>query len=61
MDFDVCIYTNIMSEHLDVHGSFDNYLRAKLELFQKCKDTGIQVLNKEQGRECAVKSISAKG
>ncbi len=47
MDFDVCIYTNIMSDHLDVHGNFDNYLRAKLELFQKCKDTGIQVLNKD--------------
>lgn len=47
MDFDVCVYTNIMSDHLDVHGSFDNYFRAKLELFQKCKDTGIQVLNKD--------------
>lgn len=47
MDFDICIYTNIMSDHLDIHGNFNNYFRAKLELFQKCKDTGIQVLNKD--------------
>ena len=47
LDFDVCVYTNIMSDHLDVHGSFDNYLRAKLELFRKCKDTGIKVLNRD--------------
>ena len=47
VEFDVGIYTNISSEHLDIHGSFDNYLRSKMRLFQKVKSDGIKVLNKD--------------
>jgi UDP-N-acetylmuramoyl-L-alanyl-D-glutamate--2,6-diaminopimelate ligase len=32
-DFDVAIVTNITHEHLDYHGSFDEYLAAKARLF----------------------------
>ena len=30
MEFDVSAYTNITSEHLNIHGSFENYLACKL-------------------------------
>lgn len=31
MDFDGLIFTNISPEHIESHGSFENYLNAKLE------------------------------
>lgn len=47
VNYDAAIYTNISSDHLDEHGSFDNYIAAKMRLFEKVKDDGIRVLNKD--------------
>lgn len=47
VNFDVGVYTNISSDHLDVHGNFDNYIAAKMRVFEKVKDDGIRVLNKD--------------
>ncbi|MDX1430030.1 MAG: UDP-N-acetylmuramoyl-L-alanyl-D-glutamate--2,6-diaminopimelate ligase, partial [Rhodothermales bacterium] len=33
LDFDVAVFTNLTQDHLDFHGSFDDYLRAKKLLF----------------------------
>ena len=33
--YDVAVMTNVTHEHLDYHGTFDNYLQAKLKLFEK--------------------------
>ena len=38
-EFDIGIVTNITHEHLDYHGSFENYLAAKSRLFSSLKDT----------------------
>jgi len=35
IDFDIGVLTNITHEHLDYHGSFDEYRSAKSALFQK--------------------------
>lgn len=43
--FDVGIFTNISRDHLDFHGTFENYLKAKLHLFDLLKDDGFAVLN----------------
>lgn len=32
--FDVAVFTNLTPEHLDSHGSFENYQRAKAKLFK---------------------------
>lgn len=32
--YEVAVMTNITHEHLDYHGSFDNYLNAKIKLFR---------------------------
>ena len=45
MEFDVSAITNITSEHLNIHGSFENYLESKLMLFKQTKKEGTSVLN----------------
>jgi UDP-N-acetylmuramoyl-L-alanyl-D-glutamate--2,6-diaminopimelate ligase len=44
-EFDVGVVTNITHEHLDQHGSFENYRAAKARLFQSLQST----LPKPQG------------
>jgi UDP-N-acetylmuramoyl-L-alanyl-D-glutamate--2,6-diaminopimelate ligase len=34
IDFDVAIFTNLTQDHLDFHGTFDDYRRAKRRLFE---------------------------
>ena len=38
-EFDVGVITNITHEHLDQHGSYENYLAAKARLFQALEKT----------------------
>jgi UDP-N-acetylmuramoyl-L-alanyl-D-glutamate--2,6-diaminopimelate ligase len=45
MSFDVSAYTNVTSEHLNIHGSFENYLESKKMLFKQTKKDGYCVLN----------------
>ncbi len=47
MQYDVAVYTNITSEHLNIHGSFENYVACKLQLFKQTKSDGICILNKD--------------
>ena len=35
--YEAAIFTNLTQDHLDFHGSMENYLRAKAELFKKCR------------------------
>lgn len=39
VDFDISVVTNITHEHLDLHGSWENYRDAKALLFRKLTDT----------------------
>lgn len=45
MSFDIAAYTNITSEHLNIHGSFENYMDSKLNLFRQTKKDGYAILN----------------
>ncbi len=45
IDFDCAVFTNLHREHIESHGSFENYYRAKQELFQVTKN--IHVVNAE--------------
>lgn len=43
IDLDCAVFTNLHREHLESHGSFENYMNAKRKLFAKTK--GRHVLN----------------
>ena len=44
--FDVAAFTNLTEDHLDFHGTMENYCDAKAELFRRC---GKAVLNADDG------------
>jgi UDP-N-acetylmuramyl tripeptide synthase len=43
--FDVVSFLNLYPEHIDSHGSFENYKDCKLKLFKSVKKNGIAVVN----------------
>ncbi|MEG2351605.1 MAG: Mur ligase family protein, partial [Bacilli bacterium] len=47
ISYDVSVITNVTSEHLNIHGSFENYLDCKCQLFRQTKKSGFSVLNKD--------------
>ncbi len=43
IDFDCAVFTNLSREHIEAHGSFENYYQAKQELFKNTAN--IHILN----------------
>lgn len=41
--FNVGIYTNLTRDHLDFHGTFENYLKAKMKLFDISKTAAVNI------------------
>ena len=41
LKYDIVAFTNVTGDHLNIHGSFDNYLESKLKLINLVKDNGI--------------------
>lgn len=37
LDFDAAVFTNLTQDHLDYHGTFENYAEAKSKLFSQAK------------------------
>lgn len=46
LEFEVAIFTNLTRDHLDYHGSMENYLAAKKKLFTMCKSAVINADDK---------------
>ncbi len=42
IEFDVAIFTNLSLDHVDYHGSFSHYLKAKTKLFQQLREEGVK-------------------
>ncbi|WP_160680129.1 UDP-N-acetylmuramoyl-L-alanyl-D-glutamate--2,6-diaminopimelate ligase [Clostridium sp. C8-1-8] len=42
-EFDVGVFTNITQDHLEEHGTMENYKKAKLKLFKMCKNAVVNV------------------
>jgi UDP-N-acetylmuramoyl-L-alanyl-D-glutamate--2,6-diaminopimelate ligase len=62
VSFDVAVLTNLTHEHLDYHGSLENYGRAKRRLFES-KDLKYAVINIDDdfGRELLVSMPGSVG
>jgi UDP-N-acetylmuramoyl-L-alanyl-D-glutamate--2,6-diaminopimelate ligase len=45
LSFDAGIFTNLSSEHLDLHETMENYFQAKKQLFDMLNDNGIAISN----------------
>lgn len=58
IDFDAAVFTNLSPEHIESHGGFDNYRKAKSELFRKTKN--IHIINLDDKNAQYFLSISAK-
>ena len=58
IDFDVAILTNLSKEHIESHGSFENYKAAKGKFFNDVK--GIHILNEDDSHFDYFNSFFAK-
>ena len=54
VEYDVAVITNITSEHLEVHGTLENYRRAKAMLFEAVDPTHEKPLLFEPARVCVL-------
>ncbi|MFG6150560.1 UDP-N-acetylmuramoyl-L-alanyl-D-glutamate--2,6-diaminopimelate ligase [Halobacillus sp. B23F22_1] len=45
IEFDICLFTNLSHEHLNYHGSLEQYFEAKALLFSKLKPGGTAIIN----------------
>ena len=47
LEFAGVVFTNLTHDHLDYHKTFDNYLKAKKQLFDEINDTAFALTNKD--------------
>ena len=45
IDFDAAIFTNLTHDHLDYHGTMENYFQAKKKLFDNLKEDAVAITN----------------
>lgn len=57
LEFDVSVITNITREHLNIHGSFENYIECKSMLFKQTKKNGVCILNHDDSCYEQIKNI----
>lgn len=66
LEFDSAAITNITWEHINIHGSFENYIDCKGMLFKQTKNNGFCILNSDDEhyskiRECCNGKILTYG
>lgn len=44
INYDIVLFTNLYPEHIEAHGGFENYKKAKLKLFEKLKTDAPKVI-----------------
>ncbi|HAZ10493.1 MAG TPA: UDP-N-acetylmuramoyl-L-alanyl-D-glutamate--2,6-diaminopimelate ligase [Candidatus Omnitrophica bacterium] len=62
LQFDAAIFTNLTREHLDFHKNMDDYLNAKLKLFEKIKKGGFAIVNiDDPASEKIIQKVKSEG
>ena len=61
LDFDIAVFTNISRDHLDYHGTFENYLDTKKSFFDQLSPDATALINKDDKyHEHIKRDMSAK-
>ena len=47
LSFDTAVFTNFTQDHLDYHQTMEDYLKAKLMLFEQLTEEGVAILNSD--------------
>ena len=47
LSFDYTLFTNLTQDHLDEHGTMENYALAKQKLFHRLKPNGVAIINSD--------------
>lgn len=58
LEYNISIYTNLTSEHLNIHKTFENYISCKKEVFRRTKSDGYCILNKDDNYFLEIKEAS---
>lgn len=59
VDFDIAVITNIKDEHLEFHGTKENYVACKQRLFKKIGPSGTIVINNDDFYAKKMKDVSS--
>lgn len=54
INYDVAVFTNLTPEHIEAHGGFENYKKAKIELFRHVASSPRKVINGHRLEKTAV-------
>ena len=57
INYDILVFTNLYPEHIEAHGSFDNYKKAKLKLFTKLKDDQQKIIVGEKIKKIIIGNL----
>uniref|UniRef100_A0A7C4M086 UDP-N-acetylmuramoyl-L-alanyl-D-glutamate--2, 6-diaminopimelate ligase n=1 Tax=candidate division CPR3 bacterium TaxID=2268181 RepID=A0A7C4M086_UNCC3 len=63
LNFDILVFTNLEPEHIDSHGSFENYKKAKQKIFKnlsKFKRKKIRGFSAQQLRKTIIANVDSK-
>lgn len=55
IDFDIVTFNNLGREHIDQHGSFENYFRYKSRLIRHAKEGALAILNADDEKIISLK------
>lgn len=60
INYDAVLFTNLTPEHLESHGSFENYQQAKGELFRKLKSGRLKNINSREITKTSIVNLDDK-
>lgn len=57
INYDTVVFTNLTPEHIESHGGFENYKKAKLELFKHLEKSKIKKINGQKINKTIIANI----
>jgi len=60
INYDIAVFTNLTPEHIEAHGGFDNYKKAKGELFKKLSKDKHKIIDNKAVKKTSIINIDDK-